>query len=134
MRQNWGQNSNVDGILRILLLGGGPGPLGQRAPPVPWRGQGRRRRAQRSLALLLQVKETALQEILLSDNELQSLADLNRFTALKVLVASRNALTSGPGVRLAVHKLTRLDLGGNKLTAIPPLQDMPLLQVRRPVR
>jgi len=36
----------------------------------------------RSLALLLQVKEGALQEIMLSDNALQSLTELNRFTAL----------------------------------------------------
>ena len=83
----------------------------------------------RSLALLLQIKETAVQEIVLSDNELQSLADLNRFTSLKVLVACRNALVSGPGVRLTAHKLTRLDLSGNKLSAVPPLQDLPLLQV-----
>ena len=83
----------------------------------------------RSLALLLQVKEGALQEILLSDNALESLTELNRFTALKVLVASRNALVSGPGMRLSCPKLTRLDLSGNQLTAVPPLQDVPLLQV-----
>ena len=83
----------------------------------------------RSLALLLQIKENALQEILLSDNNLQSLTELNRFTVLKVLVASRNALVSGPGMRLNLHKLTRLDLSGNQLTAVPPLQDVPLLQV-----
>ena len=83
----------------------------------------------RSLALLLQVKEGALQEILLSDNALESLTELNRFTALKVLVASRNALVSGPGMRLSCPKLTRLDLSGNQLAAVPPLQDVPLLQV-----
>ena len=74
----------------------------------------------RSLALLLQVKEGALQEILLSDNALESLTELNRFTALKVLVASRNALVSGPGMRLSCPKLTRLDLSGNQLQELPP--------------
>ena len=43
----------------------------------------------RSLALLTQLKDTALQEIDLSDNELQSLAELSRFSALKTLCAAQ---------------------------------------------
>ena len=83
----------------------------------------------RSIQLLAQLKDTALVEIDLSDNELSSLAELNRFAALKSLCASRNALESGPGVALAVHRLTRLDLSGNQLSAVPPLKELPLLQV-----
>ena len=39
----------------------------------------------RSLHLLTRLKDTALQEIDLSDNDLQGLSELNRFAALKVL-------------------------------------------------
>lgn len=83
----------------------------------------------RSLALLSQLKDTSLQEVDLSDNELQVLSELNRFAALKSLCARRNALESGPGVHLAVHRLTRLDLSDNRLTEVPPLKELPLLQV-----
>ena len=83
----------------------------------------------RSLALLSQLKDTALQDIDLSDNELRSLAELSRFSALKTLCARRNALSSGPGVHLAVHRLTRLDVSDNQLSELPPLKELPLLQV-----
>ena len=86
----------------------------------------------RSLALLSQLKESALQQIDLTDNELQALTELNRFTALKSLIASRNLLCDGPGIRLSLHRLTRLDLGGNQLRELPPLGDLVLLQVPMP--
>ena len=83
----------------------------------------------RSMQALSQLKDTALVDIDLSDNELRSISELNRFPALKSLVASRNALESGPGVALAVHRLTRLDLSGNQLTVVPTLKELPLLQI-----
>ncbi|KAL1529801.1 hypothetical protein AB1Y20_000733 [Prymnesium parvum] len=83
----------------------------------------------RSLVLLSQLKETALQHIDLSDNELQSLAELNRFVALKTLVACRNMLPSGPAVDLCMHRLTELDLSGNRLFELPQLKELVLLQV-----
>ena len=83
----------------------------------------------RSLALLSQLKDTALQQIDLTGNEIQSLTELNRFTALKSLVACRNLLCSGPGVHLSLHRLTRLYLGGNQLSEFPPLKELVLLQV-----
>ena len=84
----------------------------------------------RSLALLSQLKETALQEIDLSDNELQSLTELSRFSALKTLCARRNSLTTGTGVLLNLHRLARLDVSDNRLASIPPLKDVPQVQVR----
>ena len=86
----------------------------------------------RSLALLAQLKETALKDVDLTDNELQILAELNRFTALESLIACRNLLCSGPGIHLKLRRLTRLDLSGNQLCVFPPLGDLPLLQVRAP--
>ena len=83
----------------------------------------------RSLSLLSQLKDTALQEIDLSDNELQSLTELNRCSALKTLCARRNSLASGAGVLLTVHRLTRLDLSDNRLTELPPLKELTNLQV-----
>ena len=83
----------------------------------------------RSLSLLSQLKENALQEIDLSDNELQSLGELNRFTAMKALCARRNSLASGSGVHLTMHRLVRLDVSDNRLIAVPPLKDVALLQV-----
>ena len=83
----------------------------------------------RSLQLLSQLKDTALQEIDLSDNELQSLSELSRFSALKTLCARRNRLTSGPGVHLTVHRLTRLDVSDNRLREMLPLKELTLLQV-----
>ena len=85
----------------------------------------------RSLSLLITMKETALQEIDLSDNELQSLYELNRFASLKTLCARRNGLVSGPGVQLSTNRLTRLDVSDNRLTEIPPLKELSMLQVRR---
>ena len=83
----------------------------------------------RSLALLSQLKETALQHIDLTDNELQTLSELNRFSALKTLIACRNMLRSGPGVAFSMHRLTRLDLSMNHLHEMPLLKDLVLLQV-----
>ena len=83
----------------------------------------------RSLSLLMQLKEGALQQIDLTENELQALTELNRFNALKSLVACRNLLCSGPGVRLSLNRLTRLDLGGNQLSEVPPLKELVSLQV-----
>lgn len=83
----------------------------------------------RSLALLSRLKDTALQDIDLSDNDLMSLTELNRFAALKSLCARRNSLESGPGVHLTVHRLTRLDVSGNLLGEVPYLKELPLLQV-----
>lgn len=83
----------------------------------------------RSLSLLSTMKETALQEIDLSDNELQSLHELNRFASLKTLCARRNSLVSGPGVQLSTNRLTRLDVSDNRLTEIPPLKELSTLQV-----
>ena len=84
----------------------------------------------RSLSLLTQLKETALQHIDLTDNELQSLSELNRFIALKTLIACRNMLRSGPGVNFSMHRLTRLDLSINQLSEMPQLKDLVLLQAR----
>ena len=83
----------------------------------------------RSLSLLSHLKESALQEIDLSDNELQSLAELNRFSSMKTLCARRNSLTSGVGMHLTVHRLGRLDVSDNRLSEVPPLKDVPQLQV-----
>ena len=80
----------------------------------------------RSLSLLSQLSEAALQEIDLSDNQLRSITELSRFTALRVLVASRNRLEL---VQLALPRLTRLDLSGNQLADLPPLHQLPRLQV-----
>ena len=82
----------------------------------------------RSLSLLTQLKESALQHIDLTDNELQSLAELNRFIALKTLIACRNMLRSGPSVSFCMHRLTRLDLSSNQLSEMPQLKDLVLLQ------
>jgi Leucine-rich repeat (LRR) protein len=83
----------------------------------------------RSLSLLSMMKESALQEIDLSDNELQSLHELQRFSALKTLSARRNSLISGPGMQFTMHRLSRLDVSDNRLTEVPPLKELPLLQV-----
>ena len=83
----------------------------------------------RSLSLLMQLKDTVLQEINLSDNELQSVAELNRFTALRTLCVRRNSLASGLGMHLRLHCLTRLDVSDNRLTMLPPLKELPNLQV-----
>lgn len=82
----------------------------------------------RSLALLSQLKETALQHIDLADNELQSLTELNRFVSLKTLIACRNLLRSGAGVELCMHRLTHLDLSSNQLSEMPKLKELVLLQ------
>ena len=83
----------------------------------------------RSISLLLQLRDTALVELDLNDNELKSISELNRFAALKSLTVCRNALESGPGVQLAVHRLMRLDLSGNRLTTVPSLKELPLLKI-----
>ena len=83
----------------------------------------------KSFSLLTQLKPAALAEINLTDNELRSIADLSRFVALKTLVAGRNALGSGDGVALQLPRLLKLDLHGNRLAEVPPLGNVPLLQV-----
>ena len=83
----------------------------------------------RSLSLLSQLKETALQEIDLTGNDMASLEELNRFASLKSIVAARNLLKASSSVNLAVHRLTRLDVSDNRLSSVPPLKELPLLQV-----
>ena len=83
----------------------------------------------RSLALLSLLRESALVEMVLAENELSSLDELNRFHALKILLAPRNTLESVEGVRLSLARLVRLDLNENQLREVPPLKGVPSLQV-----
>ena len=83
----------------------------------------------RSLALLSLLRESALVEMVLAENELSSLDELNRFHALKILLAPRNTLESVEGVRLSLPRLVRLDLNENQLREVPPLKGVPSLQV-----
>ena len=71
------------------------------------------------------------QTINLGGNELTSLEDVNRFHSLRTLIACANSLQLGGGLVLRLPKLTELDLASNRLVAIPPLSEMPLLQVLR---
>ena len=85
----------------------------------------------RNVALLRQVREAAVQTLNLSGNELVSLELINRFHQLRVLVACANALQVGGGLVLRLPKLQELDLSSNKLVAVPPLSELPALQVLR---
>ena len=85
----------------------------------------------RDVQLLETVPKAAPQQINLGGNELTSLELVNRFQQLKSLVACANALQVGGGLVLRLPKLTELDLASNRLVAIPPLGELPQLQVLR---
>jgi len=85
----------------------------------------------RDVSLLEAVPRGAVQNINLSSNELTSLELVNRFQAAKVVHAASNSLQVGGGMVLRLPKLVELDLASNRLVAIPPLSDLPQLQVLR---
>ena len=85
----------------------------------------------RNIDLLAKVKEGAPREIDLSKNELISVAVLNRFLQLRSINASGNSIAIGAGVVLRLPKLVELDLSENRLVAVPPLTELPSLQVLR---
>ena len=83
----------------------------------------------RSIAFVKEVREGAPRDVILTSNELTSLAPLNRFSALRTLSAASNSLQVGAGLVLRLPRLQELDLSGNKLVAVPPLDGLPQLQV-----
>ena len=66
-----------------------------------------------------------------SCNELTALTALNRFQQLRSLNVMGNALQIGGGMVLRLPRLQELDLSGNRLVAVPPLNELPQLQVLR---
>lgn len=85
----------------------------------------------RDISLLEAVPKGAAQKLNLGGNELVSLEVINRFQQLRSLVACANSLQIGGGLVLRLPKLTELDLASNRLVAVPPLAEMPQLQVLR---
>ena len=85
----------------------------------------------RDVTLLEAVPRGAVQSVNLNGNELTSLEIINRFQAAKVVVACANSLQVGGGLVLRMPKLVELDLGSNRLVAIPPLSELPNLQILR---
>jgi Leucine-rich repeat (LRR) protein len=85
----------------------------------------------RDVSLLESVPKGAPQRISIGGNELVSLELINRFQQLRTLVACANALQVGGGLVLRLPKLVDLDLSSNRLVAIPPLGELPQLQVLR---
>jgi hypothetical protein len=87
-----------------------------------------------NVALLEAVPRASVQSVDLSGNELTTLELINRFQALRTLVAASNQLQVGGGLVLRLPKLVELDLGSNRLVALPALTEMPQLQVLRLAR
>ena len=85
----------------------------------------------RETALFASIPKGAPHTINLGGNDLVSLEDVNRFQSLKTLIACANALQVGGGLVLRLPKLMELDLASNRLVAVPPLSELPQLQVRR---
>ncbi|KAL1519762.1 hypothetical protein AB1Y20_023270 [Prymnesium parvum] len=85
----------------------------------------------RDLSFLRAAREAAPRDVNVAGNELSSLEVLNRFHQLRSIVACANALVVGGGLVLRLPQLTDLDLSSNKLSAIPPLSELPRLQVLR---
>ena len=85
----------------------------------------------RDISLLEAVPRGAAQMINLSGNDLTSLEIINRFQALRTVLASANSLQVGGGLVLRLPKLVELDLASNRLVAVPPLSELPQLQVLR---
>ena len=85
----------------------------------------------REISLLEEVPRGAVQSIHIGGNDLTSLERFNRFQQLRSIVACANALQVGGGLVLRLPKLLELDLAGNRLVAVPPLSELPQLQVLR---
>ena len=85
----------------------------------------------RDVSLLEQVPKGAAQLINLGGNELTTLEVVNRFQQLRTVIACANSLQVGGGLVLRLPKLVELDLSSNRLVAVPPLGELPQLQVLR---
>ena len=85
----------------------------------------------RDISALALVPKGSPSSVNLGGNELTSLEALNRFGSLKTVVACANSLQVGGGLVLRLPKLVELDLASNRLVAIPPLSELPTLQVLR---
>jgi len=85
----------------------------------------------RGLDALAAVREGALTELNVACNDLTSLAALNRFQQLRKIIATGNRLQIGSGLVLRLPRLQEIDLSHNSLTAVPPLDVLPQLQVLR---
>ena len=85
----------------------------------------------RDIGPLHQVPEGAIRDLNLANNELGSLESVNRFSQLKRLLANGNMLQIGGGLVLRLPRLLEIDLSNNRLVAIPPLEELPSLQILR---
>ena len=85
----------------------------------------------RDIGPLHQAPEGAIRDLNLANNELGSLESVNRFSQLKRLLANGNMLQLGGGLVLRLPRLLEIDLSNNRLVAIPPLEELPSLQILR---